>query len=359
VSMSARSQRADPHRPSAIIPTDYTHVLSYGRIRVQMSYQAAPGCPVQTCWKEFTFRQDCESKDDARFGVGHDTSGRCCVARLMATSSFFSIGNQSHCSICGAWFKSGSIWKHKVSGEHIFVGHTCATKYRMLYDRSEWQAWQKARQQERSQAAREQVWATARAKRREENPELFERLAKLAAHEGSSEFAKHFATDLSARIDRWGLPSEAQLALLSKLEGEAINGQRIRLERAEEKHVPAPQGRIEFSGEVLSVKLHESDFGSVYKMTVKVVTPEGSWLAWLTVPSGAYWNVDENGGGSRARNDVRELKGQKITVRATLSRSDRDEHFAFGKRPTLIAIDGQEHAKPLPFVGTPIFGAGA
>ncbi len=73
---------------------------------------------------------------------------------------------------------------------------------------------------------------------------------------------------------------------------------------AEERHVAAPTGRVEVTGKVVSVKVHESDYGSQLKMTVKVETPEGSWLVWTTVP---------------AQIAEQEIKGKTVRFTATLS----------------------------------------
>jgi hypothetical protein len=53
------------------------------------------------------------------------------------------------------------------------------------------------------------------------------------------------------------------------------------------------------------------------KATLKMTTDKGSWLAWMTVPSGAEWN-----------------RGDVVTVNVTLS-AGNEPHFAFGSRPKI------------------------
>lgn len=93
--------------------------------------------------------------------------------------------------------------------------------------------------------------------------------------------------------------------------------------RAEESHVSAPDGRHEIDGRVVSVKWSESAYGETCRITVKVETPEGIWLANGTAPSALIRQVD----------DAEDLKGRRVVFTATLSRG-REEHFAFFKRPT-------------------------
>ena len=70
-------------------------------------------------------------------------------------------------------------------------------------------------------------------------------------------------------------------------------------------------------------------------MTLKVETDAGTWLAWGTCPSGLL-------GGDFG------IRGCRVRFDAKLTRSDRDEHFAFFKRPTKPAIltigdEGKRH----------------
>ncbi len=322
------TERTDIHRESEMIPTDYRVVLTFGRLKVEEQYQACPGAPIQRYMREITFRVDCESKDDARYGRGHVGDG-CCVAKLRQTAKFFEGAADSFCTICGAWFKHGDVWAHKATGEHILVGHTCSAKFQMHSNRSEWQAWQRAQAKLRSEAAKAEKWATARRERRASNPDLFARLEALSNHSSASSFARDFALDLTARIDKWGLPSERQLQLLSKLETEARERAVVDAERAQEVKVAAPEGRVTFTGEIVSVKAYEGDWGTSLKLTVKVKSDAGVYLVWVTAPVALCYREGR-------WSDVKSMRGQQITLKATLTRSDRDEHFAFGKRPTLI-----------------------
>ena len=93
-------------------------------------------------------------------------------------------------------------------------------------------------------------------------------------------------------------------------------------------YIPAPTGRQTFRGVVVSTKSQEGNYGVEYKMTVKVTTAEGTWLAWGTIPSALLESLPA---GERGR--IYTLRGLEVEVTATLSRG-KDEHFAIAKRPT-------------------------
>jgi hypothetical protein len=71
-------------------------------------------------------------------------------------------------------------------------------------------------------------------------------------------------------------------------------------------------------GTVLKGEERESDFGVVTKMTVK---SDLGFIVWCTMPSGM--SAD---------------KGDSVAFKATLTPSDTDTKFAFGKRPTVVAV---------------------
>jgi hypothetical protein len=114
--------------------------------------------------------------------------------------------------------------------------------------------------------------------------------------------------DMNRKLTRFGSLSPAQIAFAARLAGEVQNP---------ERHVPAPEGTVVVRGTVISVKEKVDRFGTSWKMTVKVATQDGSYLVWATVPR-AIGGVD---------------KGAEVEFTADLTRSDRDAHFAFGKRP--------------------------
>lgn len=301
--------RTDPHRPGAIVPAEYASVFSY-----ILPDAWAPGWGVdctRVVLHAHPYDERCQG-NCPRATHAPDESFPCCVARLREQGvAWAATGGTGKCSVCGANYKYGSVWKHLPTGEHIHVGHDCADKYEMLMDWSSLDLERKRREEMRASVL-------LREKREATRDEF------LSKHPGLAEaFAvEHdILRDMASKLYRFGSLSDKQVAFALRL------ADQVRNPPPPEQHVPAPSGRVDFEGTVVAVKDHASDFGMTWKMTVKVVTPEGSWLAWLTVPSAAWDAIGQNA----------DLRGKTIRVRATLS-AGREAHFAFGKRPTLLGV---------------------
>lgn len=97
----------------------------------------------------------------------------------------------------------------------------------------------------------------------------------------------------------------------------------------------APTGRVEVTGEVLSVKLYDSYMGGVVKkMLLKLAN---NARVFVTVPAIA--------------GDIR--RGDTVTVRATFKPKPEDKSFAYGSRPTLVNhISAPGTVIPVPVTGS-------
>lgn len=301
---TSRGNRTDPHRPGSIVPAEYTYVMSYALPTMAGGFVPVPG-----------FRYDCvldhaHERNGKTIMGEHDGSGRCCArAHRNSGALYAELGGIANCTICGARYGMGDIWLHVPSGEHIHLGHTCADKYEMLADRSQVEL----EMGRRKAAAAVQVKKTLNTEERE---------AFLAKHDGLAEdlvVDHRIINEIAGRFQQYRTLSEKQIALVRKLADE------VRNPKPEEKHVPAPEGRVEVEGLVVSVKSYDSDYGVTVKMVVKVATPDGSWLVYVTVPSGLSGDSADG------------LKGCTVRFSATLKRG-RDAHFALGKRPTKASI---------------------
>lgn len=293
------TKRTDIHTPTNIVPRDYSHVLHYSLSSSEDGVRI-PSIGVN-CECGFSW------VGDKPIQRSHDTSGRCCVVALRASGVLFAeTGNIGKCSVCGARYVHGEIWKHESSGEHIHIGHICGEKYELLVDYS-------AHEMKLDHARR----MTARVIEAEKN--TAKRSAMLASNPGleTALLADHYIIrDIAQRFASYHSISDKQIALVMKIARELSEP------KATEAHVAAPIGRVTFQGQVVSVKAHESMYGVTNKMTIKVTTPDGAWLAWMTVPSSI----------SRLE------RGATVSVTATLS-AGRDRHFAIGKRPTATIVE--------------------
>ena len=313
-----KQKRNDVHRSGAIIPANYEYVFSYNLATTQ------DGWPVPSfginCLLDRRYNVVGEDGKESFVQGKHNDDGRCCVVGLLnvAHAKFASHGNAGKCTICGAAFVNGDVWKHTATDEYIHVGHICANKYAMMADRSAWEL--------ENGRAREAAARQIQKKRNEEQNAAF-----LAEHPGLELALKTehpIVQDIAARFHQFHQLSEKQIALVFKLANEAANPQ------AAEVYVDAPQGRVEFEGTVISCKDHDSAYGTCAKMTVKVVTSQGVWIAWFTAPALILDQAREIAikETNNPLNVFLVLKEKQVRITATLSRG-RERHFAFGKRP--------------------------
>lgn len=298
--------RTDPHRPGAIIPSDYAYVLSYGAYKPE-----GAAVPV-------------------RFNVDK--------ALAIARSGNFFGKSLFKCSVCGAHFNHGDVWIH-TSGQYITLGMDCAEKYSMFAGRAEWEAWHKSQTALRSAAAKDKRFKMAALKFMALHPGLQEALAygatpRVVGEDRKISYAKDTLADILGRVNKWGSVSDKTVAYALKLGADLAKPQEAKVEEAT---VPAPEGRVTVLGTIVCVKSTEGFRGGIaWKMIVKVTTPTGSWKVWSTVPSSisdAYFAAID--AGTATSGDLRAwLTGKTVEFVASLKRSDRDAHFAFGKRPT-------------------------
>lgn len=221
----------------------------------------------------------------------------------LVAGKFFS-QRVGRCDVCGATFRYGDVWFHPASQQAIQIGHECADKFGMLCDRAALLAYRKdLAEARRIGRQRLEQRKALRATVRQASPEL--RKALRCSH--------RIVQDIRGRLIQWGNISDAQALLVLKIAQEEAR----RASLPAEVKVPAPEGKQTIRGEVVSVKPHESDYGTSLKMTVKVQAAGGVFLVWVTCPAGL--SVE---------------RGNHVEFSATLTRSDRDPGFAFGKRPT-------------------------
>ena len=279
------AKRNDIHRPGAIIPANYSYQFSYALA------STLNGWPVPAINVDLIIKYKKEGK------------------------KFAPTGGAGTCSVCGAHFISGDVWRHDPTGEHIYIGHDCADKYALLADRSSWELERKRARDAAAVACIKAEKAERRAEFLADNPGLKEAL----------ETDHHIVRDIADRFKQFTSLTPPQVALVFKLAHEAKNPRPV------EPKVDAPEGRTSFRGVVVSVKEKDTAFGIVLKMTVKVDTGAGVWLAWGTAPtrvktSGELFNPE---------------RGDVVELTATLKRGD-EKYFSFMSRPILTKLERAE-----------------
>lgn len=92
------------------------------------------------------------------------------------------------------------------------------------------------------------------------------------------------------------------------------------VQAAESAAHPAPSGRVAVTGEIVSTRVQESDYGFSYKILVK---DDAGYKVWVSIASSLL-----------ETNSFDDVKGMRLTFTATLTPSNDDPAFAFGSRPT-------------------------
>lgn len=215
------------------------------------------------------------------------------------------------------------------TGEHSFLVSSARAKARR-------HAREAVARQEKIDAARQRA-----ASFREQYGELFDRAKSILDTLRSGDpFHRKLSWNLSAVTGGADFDAEPWATELREIL-EAYD-QRELMKR------PAPTGRLEITGTILSAKYVDSDYGSTLKMLV-----EGDgWKVWGTVPKqladdeyGRYYDADDND----PRYDgiavwTKALIGRKVTFTATVKVNEDDPSFGFFTRPTKATISDIEAA---------------
>ena len=301
------TKRTDPHRVGAIVPEDYTYVLSYALATTEGGWPI-PAMGINCEIDRRTVEHDARGKVVKVTNGEHDADGRCCWLGLRAKGvAEATHGSPGQCTVCGARFKNGDVWVHNPTGEHIHVGHDCAAKYSLLAERGDFDAALDARSRRAAGHRIEEQSRAAVLSFCELHQGLFDDLA-----------VEHpIIHDIAEKLRRFHSISDKQVALVRKLAAE------VRNPAAAERHVAAPEGRTTVRGKVVAVKSYDGQWGPSYKMTVKVTTPDGAWLAWGTAPDAII--------------SAGSIKGAEVEFTAQLSRGN-EPHFAIFKRPTKARV---------------------
>jgi hypothetical protein len=272
--------RTDLHRPSAIVPADYTALCVY----------ALPT-------KDFPMGLNMDRVD--ALTAGKEVFGRC-----------------GKCGQCGAAFVYGALFLHIPSGDVVHMGHICADNLDLRADWTDVELEQERRARGRL-ASRERLAADARV------ADFFARypyMENVLAHVDGP------GPDMLRKVRQWGDLSDKAMDFACNVFARAMAPA-----RPQAVNVPAPTGKVAVTGTIVSAKVHESQFGTSIKMTVKVVTPGGEWLCWGTAPTSILDKARELQTTEEYAYEV--LKGRAVSFTATLE-AGREPHFAFFKRPT-------------------------
>jgi hypothetical protein len=272
--------RTDAHRPAALVTEDYEYMFAAD---TGAPHWAAP-------LVESGFIKELTNYDPATADRG-----------------------SNQCHHCGAHLRYVAWLRYVPTGKTIVVGETCLEN---RFERAtvDFQRLRKAAELDRK--AQRIVKAVAAFVA--ENPDLAFMADKTAV------ISNDFVADVARKLRMYGDLSEKQIAAVRKSvvrDAEYAAKRAAWAERdAAEKltAIPAPSGTVEVTGEVISTKWHDSDYGTTLKWTVK---DDRGFKVWGTVPTGITVN-----------------RGDRVAFTANLTVSDRDEFFAFAKRPRKAVV---------------------
>lgn len=288
--------RHDIHRPSLADPADYEYVGAF--------YQGAS-----------------EALHDA-YRYDHAEIAR--WQRENPTVATFD-GNHAQrgtCDHCGAAFHHGVLFLHVPTNELVSVGHVCASNTIGLPSRAA-----KARKDAEERAKLNTKVDAYRA----ENPDVYEFLVD-AVEGGQERF--DFVLDVARKLRKYGELSERQTAAIRRI----MEQRRRRQAERDANPEPTPEqplgeGRYLIEGEIVSAKIQDGIYGPQTKMLVKLTDGNKVWGTCPASVEDASYRMDRPGDSIYDR-----LTGLHVRFTAQVTRSEKDEHFGFFKRPTGAAI---------------------
>lgn len=232
------------------------------------------------------------------------------------------------CGHCGASIRYFALLVRDDVKEFIHVGEQCLDN-RFDLAAEEFQALRKAAKLNRERANRDERIAALV----QENQSV-----AWLVENGSDVQTSEFLSDVRQKFLDNGRLSPGQVGAVERAKAGIERRKQWAAERAAKSAalvaagVRAPEGRVEVEGEIVSARVQQSDFGDNVKIVVKT---DAGWACWLTLPSSLGDSLrDDNGNHLYSLSETADaVKGKRVRLTATLTRSPSDQTFAFGKRP--------------------------
>lgn len=266
---------------------------------------------------------DCVGVFDLQHGQGgfQGASGRSAAVDRLVANGYRSadIHPLGQCSHCGAYLRYTALMAHKPTMAYVWIGEQCLGNRFESLTKAEFSALRKA-----AALNAERIRKTDRITTLVIDHPV---LAGLLDEASASAYGG-FMASVGYQLRSNGKLSDRQIAAVERIIPEAIEraydlALRMNIERDEAvTATPAPAGRVTVTGEVLSTKWQDNDFGGCLKMLVKAIA---GYRVWVSVPSDL---LDDR---------CKLAKGTMVRFDAKLAPKDSDPTFAFGSRPTKAA----------------------
>lgn len=311
--------RQDIHSPARFVPSDY-RVIDY------LDGKAPNYGDIFLAWSHDVGAEKA-SELVAQIRAAYE-------ARIFEHFPDWRTGGEDHTSIhqcnhCGAHIRWIVVVEHIPTGKKLAIGNDCADN-KLDLDYDAYRA--KYIQTKASREAAILANKLEKAKFIEDNADVIDFLTNYT---GNFDFALSLKDQLANR----GLLSEKQVDAARRLAAKEAEFQAKRAARRAAETADAadfPTGRATVTGEVVSVKLKESQFGDSFKWLVK--TDDGNKV-WGTIPTSvleaARWaRYDERFNEGELYCYQQHLVGKTVKFTATFEVSADDNHFGFYKRPS-------------------------
>ena len=345
----ATSTRNDVHRPSEIEPLDYVFVsLGYQKSEdIEDAYSIA---------ENFRLLREFRERTGAKYSQ-HAHGG--------------------NCHVCGAHCIYTAIFHHVPSNTLIRTGMDCAEKlfdcdanlFRKFREDCKAAKFHKAGKLKAKQvltdAGLEIAWEQSRLSDCPIDEPAWK--CKQCDNQGCENCPSgnswHVLCSIVGNLIRYGDISDKQVDLLRKLSDKIANWDTVKAERAAKLEAEraaskdCPTGKALITGEVLSTKFVDNQYGGSLKMLVR---SDDGYKVWGSVPSSLSWNEIEQTDELGDDDDIESLKriheervterngkhyltwstqralakGDRVTFRANVEPSNDDAKFGFYKRPT-------------------------
>ena len=241
------------------------------------------------------------------------------------------------CAHCGAHIRWAYAVRHDPTGRVFPFGEICGDERVPLANRDAFEKHlaKKAAENEKVQIQNLIVKAKFAAK----HPTEVEFMVKLREEHGNWGYRDEFIQELANKFATYGSLSDKQLACVTRHMQKLVEWAERDKKRAEQLSLaPAVQaGRYEVIGEVQSVRERENEYGLERKMRLLADSGNGYWVSVPKLLVDRYFRALQNVTGDLSLGQF--LKGMRVAVTASWEPAKDDEHFAFGKRPSVKVLD--------------------
>ncbi len=293
--------RTDIHRPSVIIPEDYSFV-AFDYIKLEMG----------------DILENCHMLQEARAAK---------KAHMDRTGGKYSQHEHGgSCHICGAAAIYTVTFYHKKTNSYIKTGQDCAQKLEMSFNDAAMNLFRNAIADARhAVAGKKKAQVTLADAGLTAAWEIYAvtvpalRAAAQAQFDISRiPYEEITIEDIVGKLVKYGSVSDKATNYLRTLLDKIDNRAAIEAKRKAEAEAaaPCPTGRVTITGTVLSTKLQDGFYGATLKMLVK---DDSGFKVWGTCPDG--FNRD-----------------CRVTFTAMVEPSKDDNKFGFFKRPTKAMV---------------------